>query len=34
MAVMLRVVLEPGAERDITDAYEWYEEQRGDGCDV
>ncbi|GMV16927.1 MAG: hypothetical protein AMXMBFR56_51510 [Polyangiaceae bacterium] len=25
---MPRVVLEPEAERDITDAYDWYEEQR------
>jgi plasmid stabilization system protein ParE len=25
---MTRVVLEPEAERDITDAYDWYEEQR------
>jgi plasmid stabilization system protein ParE len=25
---MTRVVLEPEAERDIADAYDWYEEQR------
>jgi plasmid stabilization system protein ParE len=25
---MTRVILEPEAEQDITDAYDWYEEQR------